>query len=103
MLKHIVVWTLKDSFSDEEKHSIKIRIKASAEALVHSINECKGAEVITDLLETSNADILMISSFENPQDLEAYRIHPKHQEVLDFIKPLLASRVAADYLEGSES
>lgn len=99
MIKHIVIWTISDTFSAEEKKSIAFRIKTSGEALIHEIPELQSIRIITDLLDTSTADIYLESFFDSVQDMQIYQDHPKHQELAGFVKTVIASRTAIDFKE----
>ena len=43
-------------------------------------------------------DIVLVSEFKNEDDLNAYRVHPKHQEVLDYMKQIISDAKVVDYL-----
>jgi len=46
---------------------------------------------------SSTTDIMLDSLFENEDALRAYKIHPEHQRVGDFIGSVMKNRVAFDY------
>jgi len=37
------------------------------------------------------------ADFDNKECLEAYRIHPEHVAILDYLKPLVANSTVVDY------
>ena len=49
MVKHIIIWTLKDSFSEAEKAEIKANIKKGLEGLSGKIDGLTEISVKTDL------------------------------------------------------
>lgn len=98
MVRHIVIWKLKDEFTPDEKREYSAQIKFRLEALTGIIPEIKSLEVITELLPGSaNADLMLDGLFEDEQALNHYQSHPEHQKVSDFVGTLRQSRVCVDY------
>ena len=90
MIKHIVVWKMKDGVSAEQKAEMKARL----EVLQGTINELIYIEIGIDAgAETMS----LISTFESKEDLDAYQAHPAHQGVVAFVKPLIVGRTVCDY------
>ena len=83
MVKHIILWQLKDEFSKEEKEKIKCDMKEGLESLKGKISGLVEIHVQTDSLASSNVDVMLDSSFESEEDLKAYAVHPAHVEVAD--------------------
>ena len=99
MLRHIVTWNHKDGISDDEKRANALKIKEELEALTDCINEIIKIKVYINELKSSTADIMLDSLFENEDTLKAYKIHPAHQRVGDYISAVMKNRVAFDYYE----
>jgi len=98
MVKHIIIWTLKDSFSESEKEKIKANIKTGLEGLKGKIDGLTEISVQTDLLGSSNGDLMLDSTFENAEALKAYAVHPAHVEVADRdVRPYTATRSCVDF------
>lgn len=98
MVKHVILWTLKDEFSSEEKEKIKAEIKAGLEGLQGQIPGMIDIKVNTSRLDSSNADLMLDSSFEDEQALKNYAVHPAHVAVADSkVRPFTASRVCLDF------
>lgn len=98
MVKHIILWKLKDEYTYEEKENIKLGIKNGLEGLYGKIEGLTMIKVQTECLESSNADIMLDSSFENEESLKNYAVHPKHVEVADtFVRPYTAVRSCIDF------
>ena len=55
MVKHVILWQLKDSFTEEEKTEIKAGIKAGLEGLAGQIPGLLSIQVHTEGLPSSNA------------------------------------------------
>lgn len=99
MVKHIILWKLKDEYSQEEKQSIKAGIKEGLESLQGKIPGLLEIKVQTEGLESSNVDVMLDSSFEREEDLKAYAVHPEHVAVADGkVRPYTAVRSCMDYI-----
>lgn len=95
MTKHIILWTLKEEYRKEE---VKKGIKENLEALMGRIPGLLSIHVYTEGLPTSNADVCLDSTFENPEALKGYAVHPEHVAVADqFVRPYTASRTCMDF------
>lgn len=98
MVKHIIIWTLKEEFSLEEKTSIKAGIKAGLEGLQGQIPGLLDIKVFTDGLASSNADLILDSSFESEEALKGYAVHPAHVSVAnEKVRPFTRTRSCFDY------
>ena len=98
MVKHIILWTLKD-MSDSEKESVKKGIKAGLEGLKGKIPGLIDIKVNTEgRLASSTADLMLDSTFESTEALKGYSKHPEHVVVADSkVRPYTASRSCLDY------
>ena len=98
MVKHIILWQLKDEFSDREKKSIKADIKEGLESLLGKIDGLTEIKVETEGLLSSNADIMLYSIFEDEKALKSYAVHPAHTEVADTkVRPYTKTRLCLDF------
>lgn len=98
MVKHIIIWTLKDSFSESEKEEIKKSIKSGLEGLKGKINGLTDIRVQTERLPSSNGDLMLDSTFTDIDALKAYAVHPAHVEVADRdVRPYTAVRSCIDF------
>lgn len=99
MVKHIILWQLKDEFSAEEKADIKAGIKEGLEGLAGKIPGLVDIHVQTECLASSNADVMLDSTFESEEALKAYAVHPEHVKVADEkVRPFTKSRSCMDYI-----
>ena len=100
MVKHIILWKLKEEFSAAEKENIKAGIKAGLEGLKGIIPGLEQIEVNTTGLAYSNADVMLDSSFTDEAALKNYAVHPAHVEVADTrVRPFTAQRLCLDFEE----
>lgn len=98
MVKHVILWNLKDEFSAEEKENIKVGIKEGLEALMGKIPGLLEIKVYTKGLESSNADLMLDSSFEDEAALKGYAVHPEHVAVADGkVRPFTKTRSCLDF------
>ena len=98
MIKHIILWTLKEEYSPEEKKEIKKGIKEGLEGLMGQIPGLMVIKVNIDGLESSNADLMLDSTFKDESSLKAYAVHPKHVEVADTkVRPYTQVRSCLDF------
>ena len=92
MIRHIVIWSL-------HQPTDAPRFKAlldSCRAIVPGIVEFE-VGIRTEGLE-ANADVVLVSTFENQAVLDAYQVHPHHKDVLAQLGPLRNARHVVDYL-----
>ena len=98
MVKHIILWTLKNEYSDKEKKTIKAGIKEGLEGLKDKVPGIQEIKVYTEGLATSNCDLMLDSTFESEDALKAYAVHPEHVAVADGkVRPYTANRSCLDF------
>ena len=91
MVKHIVVYTLKEGVDKDEAVAI---VRQQLEPLVGKIPGLLKMEIRRCF---SGCDYCLYSEFERAEDVPAYRAHPLHQQAKGHFHHFLAPRVAADY------
>lgn len=101
MTRHIILWTLNPSLSDEEKQRVKQGIKQGLENLSGQIEGLLDIKVVIDgRLDSSNCDLMLDSTFASPDALQTYATHPKHVAVADSkVRPYTVSRTCLDFEE----
>ncbi|MCR4696428.1 MAG: Dabb family protein [Lachnospiraceae bacterium] len=98
MVKHVIIWTLKDEYSASEKEDIKKGIKEGLEGLKGKVPGIVEIKVHINGLETSNADLILDSTFENEDALKGYAVHPDHVKVAtEKVRPFTSIRSCFDY------
>lgn len=98
MVKHVILWQLKDELTKEQVSEVKAGIKSGLEGLKGEIPGLIDITVVTEGLASSNADVMLDSTFESEEALKGYAVHPKHVAVADGkVRPYTASRVCMDY------
>ena len=98
MVKHIILWQLKDELSAEEKVAVKAGIKEGLEALAGKIPGLTEIKVQTEGLASSNADVMLDSAFVDEAALKGYAVHPEHVAVADGkVRPYTKTRLCLDF------
>ena len=96
MVKHVIIWKLKDDIADKEK--IKSDIKEGLEGLKGVIPGLIDIKVEINGLESSNTDLMLDSSFEDEEALKGYSIHPEHVKVAnEKVRPYTETRNCFDF------
>lgn len=98
MVKHIILWALKPEYTNEQKEEIKAEIKRGLEGLYGKIEGLVDIKVHTNGLPSSNADLMLDSTFIDEAALKAYAVHPLHVAVADGkVRPFTAVRYCLDF------
>ena len=98
MIKHMIIWTLKEELSKEEKETVKAGIKEGLEGLAGKIPGLLEIKVHINGLSSSNADLMLDSSFETEEALKNYATHPDHVAVADEkVRPFTQTRSCLDF------
>ena len=98
MVKHVILWQLKDEYTETEKAEIRKGIKEGLEGLKGQIPGLADVKVNIDYLPSSNADVMLDTTFTDAQSLKGYAVHPAHVAVADSkVRPYTATRVCMDY------
>ena len=98
MIKHVIIWKLREELSIEEKNKAKKEAKTALEALAGNIDGLLDITLNIDMLPTSNCDMMLDSSFESAEALAGYQKHPLHVAAADtFVRPFAKERLCADY------
>ena len=92
MIKHIVMWKLKDGINHAE---VAAKIKAELEGLEGKIEGLSDVEVCID---RDPSGLCLISTLKDWDALAGYRDNPYHVAVADtYVRPFVQSRQAVDY------
>lgn len=98
MVKHVILWQLKDELSAEEKQAIKHDMKKHLESLVGVVPGLKELTIQIEGLESSNAEVMLDSLLDSEESLKGYAVHPAHVEVANtYVRPYTKTRLCLDY------
>lgn len=99
MVKHIILWQLKDEFSDTEKEEIKQNAKKALESLKGQVPGLDSICVNIRQLSSSNADMLLDCTLTDEESLHKYQIHPLHVKAAEtYVRPFTKTRLCMDYI-----
>ena len=97
MVKHIILWKLKESLTEEEKTAVRAEAKRRLEALNGKIDGMISLKVVTDRLPSSNADMMLDSEFETVEALAGYQTNPLHVEAATYVRSVVEARLCLDF------
>ncbi len=92
MIRHIVLWDLKDDVD----FNLVLKLKEESEKL-KSISYVKSLEFSVSPLKDDNYKMMLNATFDSLEDLDAYQVNHIHKEFGKKLKELVKSRVAFDY------
>lgn len=98
MIRHIVMWQLKDHAEGASKAENARLIKTSLEALNGKIPGMRVLEIGVDISRTEHAaDLVLYSEFDSLAALAAYDVHPDHLALKPLVLARRAGRLVVDY------
>lgn len=98
MVKHVILWKIKEDKTEEEKKVIRQNVKEGLEGLKGQIPGLVEISVQTESLASSTADLMLDSLFESEEALKGYAVHPAHVAVADSaVRPNMEVRMCLDY------
>ncbi len=98
MIKHIVLWKLKNVAEGASREQNASKMKNDLEALRNKIPVIRHIEVGINMVPSDAAyDIALYSEFASEKDLDVYQKHPAHLQIADFVGKVRESRVVVDY------
>lgn len=99
MIKHIVIWKLKNKTLPLLACEDALAIKSALEDLQGKIPGLLNIEVGFNYSEKETAgDIVLVSEFESKEALASYQNHPAHVHVGTIVRPRTHDRRMIDYL-----
>lgn len=100
MVKHVVMWKLKEVAEGKTKAENAEIMKRLLEDLPNKIKELEATEVGINILDEDGeaiCNVVLTTQCRTEEDLNAYAIHPDHQKVVSFIKKVVSERRVVDY------
>ncbi|TDI79988.1 MAG: Dabb family protein [Caldithrix sp.] len=99
MIKHIVMWKLKEHAEGCSKLENAQKLKSWLESLADKIAELKFVEVGINFDHSDAAfDVVLYTEFENKQALKSYQAHPEHQRLIkEFLDKIRLEKKVVDY------
>lgn len=98
MVKHVIIWKLKESVQGADKEKVLTEMKEQLEALVGKVPGLMRLMIITKPLASSNGDVMLDSELESEEALKGYQSHPDHVAVANtYVRPYTEVRLCMDY------
>ena len=97
MVKHIVLFRLKDEAPADEKLAAMNSFKAAIEALPAKISVIRKIEVGLNINPAEAWSIALYSEFDTLDDVKYYAAHPDHVAAGKLIAAVKESRACVDY------
>jgi stress responsive alpha/beta barrel protein len=98
MIKHIVLWKLKEDVDGKPKPETAQELKAALEGLKNKIKEIQSLEVGLNINRADTAsDVSLYTEFKSREDLDKYQKHPEHLKVVELVKRVTVERRVSDY------
>ncbi|MCG2588264.1 Dabb family protein [Rhodohalobacter sulfatireducens] len=99
MIRHIVMWKLKENAAGATKKKNAEKLKLILEGLRANIEEIKAVEVGIQINgdEEDSLDVVLTCDFETELDFQMYTRNPHHKKAIDFIEEVADERFFVDY------
>ncbi len=99
MIRHIVMWKLKDEAAGATKQRNAEKLKLILEGLRTNIDEIRAVEVGIQINPDDKQayDVVLICDFETELDFKLYTRNPHHKKAIDFIDKVVDERWYVDY------
>ena len=99
MVKHIVMWKIKEQYNGMTKEESCKKIKNDLEALKAIIPSISKIEVGINILKSdASYDLVLYSEFLSQKELTVYQNHEAHKKIATFIGEVSVSRIVVDYI-----
>ncbi|KAA0959908.1 Dabb family protein [Microbacterium sp. ANT_H45B] len=96
MIRHIVSWKLAAEDADlraEQAADVARRLNALDGVVPQLRAISTGANVA---YPDTNWDVTLVADFDSIAALEEYQVHPAHEEVVAYVRSVVAARAAVD-------
>ena len=97
MIKHIVLFQLRQDISAETRSTVMHTFKQAIEALPHSIPCIRQIHVGFNVNPAEKWDVCLESTFDSMEDLDTYAQHPDHKAAARDFVPYVAGRACTDF------
>ena len=102
MIRHVVMWKLKEEAEGATKKKNAEKMKLILEGLKVNIDEIKNVEVGINISDDDDEagspfDVVLISDFETELDYTMYTRDENHKKAVKFINSVIEKRHFVDY------
>ncbi|WP_405373841.1 MULTISPECIES: Dabb family protein [unclassified Microbacterium] len=97
MIRHVVAWKLAaDDADTRAEHAAEItRLITGLVGVVPSIRQLSIGPNVA--FPDTNADVALVADFDDLDGLDAYQVHPAHQDVVAYVRSVVSGRLAVDF------
>lgn len=96
-LRHVVTWKMATE-DPVERAAHAAGIAARLEGLVGVVPSIRALSTGVNALEIDgNWDVTLVADFDDAAGLDAYQVHPAHQEVVGYVRSVAGGRSAVDF------
>ena len=96
MVKHIVMWKLRDFESGQERQEAAKKIQSGLQALVGKVDGLLRAEVGINF-NPAGYDLCLYTELRDRAALDFYQGHPEHLKMKEYIHTVITERVVCDW------
>ena len=96
MIKHLVLWNLKEQAAGADKQTNAAHIKERLEGLVGKIEGLRFLQVGENLVP-GGWDLCLYAEYDDLEALNFYRTHPLHLEIQKFVHEVITQRASCDF------
>lgn len=98
MIRHVVMWKLKNHAEGRSRPENAARIAEMLESLPAKIPEILSLQVGFDIVRGEGSfDVVLMADFDDLEALGRYQRHPDHMMVAEFVTKVRETRAAVDY------
>ena len=97
MVKHIVLFKLKEELPATEKQAVMNQFKEAIEALPAKISVIRKIEVGLNVNPAEAWDIALYSEFDSLEDVKTYAVHPDHVAAGKLLDDVKVKSACVDY------
>jgi len=97
MIRHVVSWKLaaEDAVERAEQAAEVARRLNALDGVVPQLRSISAGA--NTAYPDTNWDVTLIADFDSIAALEEYQVHPAHEEVVAYVRSVVASRAAVDF------
>ncbi len=96
MISHTVMWRFKDENKEENMNTVAARLMSLYKS--GKIDGLRKMEIGKDVSHTDMSyDMVLLTEFDSMEALAAYKIHPDHVAISQFVKTIRTARAVVDF------
>ena len=96
MISHTAMWRFKEENKEENMNTVAERLMALYKS--GKIDGLRKMEIGKDVSHTDMSyDMVLLTEFDSMEALAAYKIHPDHVAISQFVKTIRTARAVVDF------